>query len=55
MKSAPSVHLLKTNLMSKAAASAPSVLARAASVKPLARKDEAFTPGAWPSEAWPTA
>ena len=36
--SSPSVHLLKTNLMSKAVGSALSILASASSVKPLAFK-----------------
>ena len=45
-KSAPSVHLLKTNLMSNALASADSTLASAASVKPLVRSVAALTPGA---------
>ena len=44
-KSAPSVHLLKTNFMSKAPASDFSTTASFSSVKPLARSDPVLIAG----------
>ena len=49
--SSPSVHLLKTNLMSKAVGSAFSTLAIASSVKPLAFSVVWLMPGACASDA----
>ena len=54
-KSSPSVHLLKTNLMSKADLSAALRAAIFSSVKPLARSEPGLTPGAWFRLPWPTA
>ena len=55
MKSSPSVHLLKANLMSNAVGSAFSILAMASSVKPLAFSVPTLIAGALDSEPWPTA
>ncbi|CEG08205.1 hypothetical protein BN961_01619 [Afipia felis] len=55
MKSSPSVHLLNTNLISKAVGRAFSTFASASSVKPLVFSEEALIPGALDSEPWPTA
>ena len=55
MKSAPTVHLLKANLMSKAVPRLPSSFSSSSSVKPLAFSDSWFTPGAPFSVPWPTA
>ena len=53
--SSPSVHLLKANLMSKAAGSAFSTFAIASGVKPLALSVVWLIAGAFESVPWPTA
>ncbi|MNV46229.1 hypothetical protein D3C71_1380530 [compost metagenome] len=54
-KSAPSVHWLKTNLMSKALFSAALTASIFSSVKPLAFSVEGLMAGAWLRLPWPTA
>ncbi len=53
--SSPSVHLLKTNLMSKAVGSAFSIFSMISGVKPLALRVVWLTAGAFAMVPWPTA
>ena len=53
--SAPSAHLLKANLMSKALARLFSSPSSFSSVKPRARSDEVLIAGAWRRLPWPRA
>ncbi len=54
-QSAPSVHWLNTNLMSKADFSAALTAAILSSVKPLALSEPGLMAGAWLRLPWPTA
>ncbi|MCY1238823.1 hypothetical protein D9M72_515810 [compost metagenome] len=54
-KSAPSVHWLKTNLMSKALFNAALTASTFSSVKPLAFSVDGLIAGAWFRLPWPTA